>query len=163
LTHIWHAIWNPVFLADAPKACSLGVDGPTATLIVAVPTLLVGIATLILSSRIARVSADLARVNAHIASQQLETAKNKLRHDLFERRFAAFEAAMELVSIAVTKGDVPDEARREFLVATKGVQFLFNRKLQDYYDGFAREAINVRVGPTSDRFPNLKAISIRKA
>src|ERR1700724_1725942 len=70
--------------------------GPTATLIAVLPTLLVGIATLILSSRIARISADLSRASSGIAYQQLETAKNKLRHDLFDRRFAAFEAADEV-------------------------------------------------------------------
>jgi hypothetical protein len=117
----------------------IGINQPTATLIAALSTLLVGIATLILSSRIARVSADLA-------SQQLETAQNKLRFDLFDRRFAAFEAAMKLVSIAVRKGDVPDEARHEFLVATKGVEFLFDRELQDYCDTLAKEALSVRVG-----------------
>jgi hypothetical protein len=136
--------------ADAPKAWSWGVDGPTATLIAAfiaiVPTLLVGIATLILSARIARVSADLSRVSSGIASQQLETAKNKLRLDLFERRYAAFEAALKLASIAVTKGDIPNEARREFVVATRGVQFLFDQEIQDYCDKLAKEAVSVRVG-----------------
>jgi hypothetical protein len=53
---------------------------------------------------------------------------------------------MKLVSIAVTKGDIPDEARREFVIATKGVEFLFDRDLQDYCDTLAKEALNVRVG-----------------
>jgi hypothetical protein len=85
-------------------------------------------------------------VTVYIAWQQWQTAKNKLRFELFERRFAAFDAAMKLVSIAVKKGDVPDEARQEFLVATKGVQFLCDQKLQDYCDTLAKEALSVRVG-----------------
>src|SRR5260221_1527384 len=144
-------VTGALFLADdTTKTWSFGMDGPTATLIAAfiaiVPTLLVGIATLILSARIARVSADLSRVSSGIASQQLETAKNKLRLDLFERRYAAFEAAMKLASIAVAKGDIPDEARREFVIATKGVEFLFDQKLQDYCDTLAKEALSVRAG-----------------
>jgi len=85
-------------------------------------------------------------VTAYIAYQQWLTAKNKFRLDLFEKRFAVFEAAMKMVSIAVQKGDVPDEARREFLIATKGVQFLCDQKLQDYCDTLAKEALSVRVG-----------------
>jgi hypothetical protein len=138
-----------LFLAtDVPKASSwgIGIDGPTATLIAVLPTLLVGIATLILSARIAGVSAKLSRVSSDIASQQLETAKNKLRLDLFEHRYAAFEAALKLVSITVQKGDIPDEARREFVIATRGVEFLFDRELQDYCDTLAKEALNVRRG-----------------
>jgi hypothetical protein len=64
-----------------------------------------------------------------------ETARNKLRLDLFDRRFAVFEAAMTLAS-----------ARREFLVATKTVPFLFNQELADYCDALAKEAISVMVG-----------------
>jgi hypothetical protein len=85
-------------------------------------------------------------VTVYIAWQQWQTARNKFRFDLFERRFAVFEAAMKLVWIAVTKGDVPDEARREFLAATKGVEFLFNQKIHDHCDALAKEALNVRIG-----------------
>jgi hypothetical protein len=87
-----------------------------------------------------------AAVTGYIAWQQWQTARNKLRLDLFDRRFPVFEAAMKLVWIAVTKGNVPDEARREFMVATKGVQFLFDQELQDHCDALAAEALNVRVG-----------------
>lgn len=85
-------------------------------------------------------------VTSYIAIQQWLTAKNKLRLDIFDRRYPVFEAALKLVSIAVQKGDVPDEARREFVIATRGAQFLFDQKLQDYCDALAKEAINVRVG-----------------
>ena len=85
-------------------------------------------------------------VTSYIAVQQWLTAKNKLRLDLFDRRFPVFEATMKLVSIAIQKGDIPDEARRAFLIATRGAQFLFDQKLQDYCDVLAKEAISVRVG-----------------
>jgi hypothetical protein len=75
-------------------------------------TLFVGIATLL--------------VTGYIAWQQLQTARNKFRLDLFDRRFPVFEAAMKLVLIAVQEGDISDEARREFFTATRGVEFLFN-------------------------------------
>jgi hypothetical protein len=85
-------------------------------------------------------------VTGYIAWQQWQTAKNKFRLDLFDRRFPVFEAAMKLASIAVQKGDVSDEARREFLIATRGVKFLFNQKLQSYCDTLAKEAVSLHVG-----------------
>jgi hypothetical protein len=98
-----------------------------------IPTasLFVGIATLL--------------VTGYIAWQQWQTAKNKLRLDLFNRRFSAFEAAMKLVSMAAQEEDVSDEVLQEFLIATKGAQFLFNQKLQGYCEGLAKEAINLHV------------------
>jgi hypothetical protein len=98
---------------------------PTATLCVSIATLL---------------------VTGYIAWQQWQTAKNKFRLDLFDRRFPVFEAAMKFVWVAGPKGDVSDKERMEFSVATKGVQFLFNQKLQDYCDKLASEAISLHLG-----------------
>src|SRR5258707_2513468 len=94
--------------------------------------------------------AKLSRVSSDIASQQLETAKNKLRLDLFDRRWAAFEAAMKLAWIAVREGNVTQEQRIEFSVAIKGVEFLFNKELQGYCDELGRAAINLHVMKQSD-------------
>jgi hypothetical protein len=91
-------------------------------------------------------SAATLLVTGYIAWQQWQIAKNKLRLDLFEKRFAAFEAALKLASSAVNKGDIPDEVRREFVTATRGVEFLFNRHLQAYCDKLAKEALDVRLG-----------------
>jgi hypothetical protein len=85
-------------------------------------------------------------ITGYIAWQQLQTARNKFRLDLFDRRFPVFEAAMKLVLIAVQEGDISDEARREFLMATRGVEFLFNRKLQVYCDTLEKGAENLHVG-----------------
>jgi hypothetical protein len=85
-------------------------------------------------------------VTGYIAWQQMRTAKNKFRLDLFDRRFPVFEAAMKFVSIAAQKGDVSEEARQEFLIATRGVEFLFDRKIQDYCDKLINEAVNLHHG-----------------
>jgi hypothetical protein len=65
---------------------------------------------------------------------------------LFDRRFGVYEATMKFVSGIVAKGDVADEGRREFAIATRGVVFLFDKPTQDYCDHLARESINVQVG-----------------
>ena len=48
-----------------------------------------------------------------------------------------------MVLIAFREGNITVEARQEFLLATKGVEFLFNKKLQEYRDKLASEALNV--------------------
>ena len=86
-------------------------------------------------------------VTAYIAIQQWLTAKNKLRLDLFDRRFPVFEATMRLAEIVVTKGDIPLEEVHKFAFTTKGVEFLFNRELQDYCDDqLHKEALAVHMG-----------------
>jgi hypothetical protein len=86
-------------------------------------------------------------VTAYIAWQQYQTAKNKFRLDLFDRRFPMFVATMRLVELAVTKGEIPFEEVQKFAFATKGMEFLFNRELQDYCDNQLRkEALAVFAG-----------------
>jgi hypothetical protein len=95
----------------------------------------VGITTLLVSANNARVSADFSRVSSDIA-------KNKLRLDHFDRRWAVFDAAMKLVWTAVTSGDVTQEQRVEFSVATRGVEFLFNNDLQQRSRHFLPRDVN---------------------
>jgi hypothetical protein len=109
-----------------------GVNIPTATLCVSITTL---------------------SVTGYIAWQQWQTAKNKFRLDLFDRRFPVFQAAMKLVWIAAEKGDIPEEARREFLIATRGVEFLFDQKLQKYCDKLANEAVILYLAYKVKDFP----------
>jgi len=92
-------------------------------------------------------TAAVAGVTSFIAWQQLKTARNKFRLDLFDRRFPMFEATMRLVELAVTKGEIPFEDVQKFAFATRGMEFLFNRELQDYCDNQLRkEALAVFAG-----------------
>jgi hypothetical protein len=86
-------------------------------------------------------------VTAYIAIQQWRINKNKLRLDLFDRRWSVFEATMRLAEIVITKGDISLEEVHRFAFATKGVEFLFNRELQDYCDDqLHKEALAVHMG-----------------
>jgi hypothetical protein len=56
---------------------------------------------------------------------QVEIARNKLRLDHFDKRFAVFDAARQLLARAVTRGEVTTEGVNAFLKATQGATFLF--------------------------------------
>jgi hypothetical protein len=66
------------------------------------------------------------------AEKQAQTARNQLRLSLFERRFAIYEALMRMVFIATSKADITHEQRIECTNETKGVEFLFNKDIDDY-------------------------------
>jgi hypothetical protein len=85
-------------------------------------------------------------VTVYIAWQQAEIARNKLRLDLFDRRWVVFEAVMKLASIVLEKADIRYEQIRDFSIATKGVQFLFDQKLYDYCSELRKEALAVMAG-----------------
>ena len=101
------------------------LDLPTATL-------LLGIATLL--------------VTGYIAIQQWLTARRKLRLDVFDRRLPVFEDAMSFTEIVSTKEKITLEVVQKFKFATKSVQFLFNRRMQDYCDNLYTEAYCVWSG-----------------
>lgn len=106
----------------------------------ATATLLLGIFTLM--------------VTGYIAWQQWQTNKNKLRLDLFDRRWAVFEAAMRLSAAAVHKAILTSEDIREFVGSTVGVRFLFNRGLGDYCDKLRKEALAIMFDTTKlERLP----------
>jgi hypothetical protein len=82
-------------------------------------------------------------VTAYIAIQQWRTNKNKLRLDLFDRRWAVFEAAMRMAAVAVHKPKVTSDDLREFEIASKGARFLFDQNLEDYCNKLRTEAIGI--------------------
>lgn len=98
------------------------MDLPTATLLLGVVTLM---------------------VTGYIALQQWQINKNKLRLDLFDRRWAVFEAAMRLAASAVHKPTITSDDLREFATATRGVRFLFNKSLEEYCDKLRTEAVAI--------------------
>jgi hypothetical protein len=79
----------------------------------------------------------------YIAIRQYQINSQRLKHELFNRRFAMFEAIGKFMA-SVTVGP-PDEAARdkamvEFLLGTSGVRFLFNKEKLDYCNQLRDEA-----------------------
>jgi hypothetical protein len=67
--------------------------------------------------------------------QQMQIARAKLQHDLFDRRFKVYEAARDLlVSVRARKLDDPSltDVRNRFLWATAESHFLLDASIRDY-------------------------------
>jgi hypothetical protein len=74
----------------------------------------------------------LALVAGSIAWQQMQTAKAKLKLDLFERRLVVYEGVREYLAVIMRTGVTTPEAERAFLESIHGSKWLFETKLISY-------------------------------
>jgi hypothetical protein len=76
----------------------------------------------------------IATVGAWIALQQMHLARVKLRHDLYERRFAVYQAARRFLAEMLTHSGVPDDQFRAYVVGTSDAVFLLNDETSSYLE-----------------------------
>lgn len=75
-----------------------------------------------------------AVLGAVIAYRQWRTAQNRLKLDLFDRRFSVFDAARNLIASVVTRGKATDEELFKFLSGTREAKWLSNADIAEYLD-----------------------------
>jgi hypothetical protein len=81
-----------------------------------------------------------------IATLQWRTAEKKRKQDLFDRRFAVFESARNLLQETQLQGAPSSEALRSFAIGTSGAEFLFDNKIGGYIKEIGSRAVQVRRG-----------------
>ena len=80
-------------------------------------------------------------VTGYFAFRQWQTAQEKLRLDLFDKRFALYE---ELRAAVVRRG-IDQNSVLDFKRATSRAQFLFGREVQTFLDEIAKDLSHVMV------------------
>jgi hypothetical protein len=104
----------------------------------------------------------IALLGAYIAWQQWRTNRNKLKLELFDRRYRIYEAAQTLIGRVLALGKASHEQTFEFLSQVKGAKFMFNEKVQRYLeDDLYRKA--ERLLALSSDFESLDGTDERKA
>lgn len=109
----WQVIWGEV------KSSVFPLVAPSAAVYVAY--------------KFGHIQADIGRRQAETAAQAMATNRDKLRLDLFDRRFAVYEAARRLINKAIrqtailSKDDV-----HVFFDATEQADWLFDEKTARY-------------------------------
>jgi hypothetical protein len=73
-----------------------------------------------------------AAIAAYVAWKQSSIARNKLKLDLFDRRFAVYDAAKSLIGHIAVTGGVSEDALFSFDSATKQARWLLNEDLDRY-------------------------------
>jgi hypothetical protein len=74
----------------------------------------------------------IAAVGAWVAIQQMVIARVKLQHDLYDRRYAVFDAVRAFLDEAISSRIVSPETFRTFALKTADAEFLFDDGLAGY-------------------------------
>jgi hypothetical protein len=76
----------------------------------------------------------IAGVGAWLAWQQVRMARVRLRHDLYDRRFAVFQAARKFLAEVMTHGYPSDDQIRSYVVGTADSGFLLSADVATYLE-----------------------------
>lgn len=68
------------------------------------------------------------------AALQWHTNRNRLRHELFDRRYQQYEAIKDFLGNISSLGKMTPDAEVQFLTATKGMRFTFSRQISRYVE-----------------------------
>jgi hypothetical protein len=79
-------------------------------------------------------------VGLWIAHRQMRLAGMKVKHDLFERRVAVFDATTKFIAHILSTGKVDEGQWVSYMRATANAEFLFNDRLADYLAGLRERA-----------------------
>lgn len=80
----------------------------------------------------------IAVLGAFIAYRQWLTAQNKLKLDLFDRRFAIYDAARILIASVMTKGKANNEELCTFESGIRSARWLLNKDIETYFENELR-------------------------
>ena len=85
----------------------------------------------------------IAVLAAYIAWQQWRTNRLRLKHELFDRRYALYEKIAGFIAEILVKGKVTANAETRFLQETKSVIFLFDKEIQEFTEEIYRKAVDL--------------------
>lgn len=89
---------------------------------------------------------SISAVGAWLAWQQVQLARVKLQHELFERRYRVFEGTQKfLIAVLTSQGSPPQETVQAFMRATGDAVFLFDSDLAAYLDDMRTRACKLVV------------------
>lgn len=70
----------------------------------------------------------------YVAVEQWTTARNKLRYDLFEKRFAIYEGARHFIGSIAGSGKVSHEDMFKYLSATNAANWIVGPEVKNYLE-----------------------------
>ena len=82
---------------------------------------------------------------AFIAALQMVIARQKLNHDLFDKRFAVYVATQDYLAKCINNDGGTREDTGAFYAAIRSAPFLFDRKTNDFLGEVMQNSINMQV------------------
>lgn len=87
----------------------------------------------------------IAIVTTYIAVQQFRTNRFQVKLEMFERRYAIYDAIREFISEAVQSGDFQSKSFPIFNERTHDAYFLFSDEISDYVQLLREKAARLRL------------------
>jgi hypothetical protein len=82
---------------------------------------------------------------AYVAYQQYRVGREKLKLDLFEKRFSVFSATRHILSRISSEGSMPPEVVFKFRTAVSEASFLFDSDISNYLNEIDKCALRLWV------------------
>lgn len=86
----------------------------------------------------------IALMLAVIAYQQWKVNKSRLRHEMFDRRYAMYEATKKLTAAVIQKGTPEKEDIDSYFSATAGARFIFSDQVGQHLEEMFDRAIGLQ-------------------
>lgn len=67
-----------------------------------------------------------------IAVLQWKINRNRLKHELFDRRYQQYKAVSDFMGSILTNGKATEEAQRKYLSGIVGIEFTYSQKISNY-------------------------------
>ncbi|HYX09249.1 MAG TPA: hypothetical protein VE912_21120 [Bacteroidales bacterium] len=80
-----------------------------------------------------------------ITWQQVRISRNRLKHELFDRRYKLYEAARDLIGHSVSRGHPTDEELFDFVLKTRESEFLFDKNVSEYLNEIYNKAVDIQI------------------
>jgi hypothetical protein len=96
---------------------------------------------------------------AYIAWQQWKTNKQRLKAELYDRRFMAYETLMDTIGEAMRNGDISDEQLQKFNIQRRNSHFLFGEKLYEFLEEIYNKLVDLQTmnrASTDEKAKNAK-------
>ena len=96
----------------------------------------------------------IAILAGYIAWQQYRTARDKLKLDLYDRRFRVYRGLMDFLHAVIQEGSASRDALGKYYSETNEKKFLFDADVTDYMEEVRDKAVRLRqVGRKIENLP----------
>jgi hypothetical protein len=96
----------------------------------------------------------IAIIAVYIAYQQLKTNRDRVRLNLYDKRFKVFRGLMDLLAHIMREGNVTDEALYKFNADTNEARFIFDKEIPDYLQTIYEKAVDIQTKNSELHEPN---------
>lgn len=85
----------------------------------------------------------IAIITVYIAYQQYKTNRNRLRFELYDKRFKIYLSVKILISQIVREANISQDDTRQFAIETREAEFLFDKETFNYLNEIYKKSLKL--------------------